>query len=97
MVVAHDDNVARIRDITNFIRNYWGVCDIPNSVGLGNIIITKPTNSPTQGHPNPRQIRLKVVTGPLFPRANNFWWVGNGFYTRSKNKATRNLTQPNSP
>ena len=30
-------------------------------------IITKPSNSPTQGQPNPIKIRLKVAFGPLFP------------------------------
>ena len=39
----------------------------------------KPTNSPTQGQPNPRKIRLKVAFGPLFPTANNFSWVGIDF------------------
>ena len=39
----------------------------------------KPTNSPTQGQPNPRKIRLKVTFGPLFPKVNSFSWVGNGF------------------
>ena len=29
-------------------------------------IIVKPTNSPTQGQPSPRKIRLKVALGPLF-------------------------------
>ena len=53
-----------------------GVSDIlPNHVGLENIyffqkyqvnIIMKPTNSPTQGQPNPRQIWVKMATGPLF-------------------------------
>ena len=38
-------------------------------------IFMKPTNSPTQGKPNPRKIRLKVAFGPLFPTANHFSWV----------------------
>ena len=37
--------------------------------------IMKPTNSPTQGQPNARKIRLKKAIGPLFPIANNFSWV----------------------
>ena len=57
--------------------------DLPNSVELENIyrvhIIAKPTNSPTQGQPNPRKVRLKVAFGPLFPTATNFSWVGIGF------------------
>ena len=39
----------------------------------------KPTNSPTQGQPNPRKIGLKVVFGPIFPTANIFSWVGIDF------------------
>ena len=56
--------------------------------------IMKPTRSPTQGQPNPRNIRLKVVFGPLFPTANNFSWIGIGLYRK---QTTRNLTQPNPP
>ena len=36
-------------------------------------IIMKPTNSPSQGQPNPRKSRLKVAFGPLFPTANCFF------------------------
>ena len=35
--------------------------------------------STTQGQPNPRNNRLKVALGPLFPTANSFSWVGIGF------------------
>ena len=36
----------------------------------------KPTNSPTQGHPNPRKIRLKAAyLGHFFSTANIFSWV----------------------
>ena len=36
----------------------------------------KPTNTPTQGQPNPRKIRLKVAFwAPLFSTANDFSWV----------------------
>ena len=42
--------------------------------------IMKPTNSPTQGHPNPRKSRLKVAFASLFPAANNFSWVGIVFF-----------------
>ena len=31
----------------------------------------KPTNSPTQGQPNPRKMRLKVAFGPLSPSQHN--------------------------
>ena len=47
-----------------FSINHWGVHDLPNNVGLENTylvnVIIKPTNSPTQGQPNPRKIRFKV-------------------------------------
>ena len=46
----------------------------------------KPTNSPTQGQPNPRKNRFKVAIGPLFPIANNFSWVGIGFIKETDNK-----------
>ena len=45
------------------------VCNLPNSLGLGKHvnIIMKPTNSPTQGQPNARKIRLKSgILGPTF-------------------------------
>ena len=38
----------------------------------------KPSNSPTQGQPNPTKKWLKVGFGPLFPIANSFSWVGIG-------------------
>ena len=44
----------------------------------------KPSNSATQGQPNPRKIRWNVAFGPLFPTA---------LY---REQTTRNLTQPNS-
>ena len=37
------------------------------------IIIMKPTNTPTQGQPNPRKIWFKVEFGPLFPTAKHFF------------------------
>ena len=54
---------------------YTELCWVGNHIN----IIMKPTNSPTQGQPNPRKIRLKVAFGPLFPTANNFSWVGIDF------------------
>ena len=39
----------------------------------------KTTNSPTQGQPNPRKMRLEVAFGPLSPTVNDFSWVGIGF------------------
>ena len=56
-------------------------------------IITKPTNPPTQGQPNPRKIRLKVAFGPPFAAATFF--RGLGFISYRKQTA-RNPTQPNS-
>ena len=59
------------RSFLRFIKFCW--------VAKHTNIIMKPTNSPTQGQPNPRKSRLKVAIGPLFPTANNFSWVGAGF------------------
>ena len=55
-----------------------------------------PTNSPTQGQPNPRKIRLKVAFGPLFPTANIFSWVGVGFMQETDYKKT-NPMSPQTP
>ena len=41
--------------------------------------IMKPTNSPTQGQPNPKNNRLKVEFGPLFPTAKQFLVGGIDF------------------
>ena len=57
-----------------------GVCDIPNYFGLENMYHyetdelsnPRPTQSKTQN-------RLKVASGPLFPTANQFLWVGIAF------------------
>ena len=46
----------------------------------------KPTNSPTQGQPNPRRNRFKVAFGPLFTTANSFSWVGIGFVQGTDDK-----------
>ena len=77
------------------------IYDIPNYVGLENIhskvnIIMKPTNSPTQGQPNPTKIRLKVAFGPLFPTEMTFRGLGLVLYRK---QTSRNLlvTQSNSP
>ena len=52
----------------------------------------KPTNSPTQGQPNPIKIMLKVALEPLFPTVNIL--RGLGFYIGNRLQTTRNLTQP---
>ena len=57
-------------------------------------VIMKPTNSPTQRQPNPRNIWLKVAFGPRFPTTNNFSWVGVGL---CRKQTTKNPTQSNSP
>ena len=69
---------------TNSTSNY-GVCDI-YKIMLGwkaytwyqvrVTIIMKPTNSPTQGQPNPRNIGLRVT---LFPTTMNFSSVRIGY------------------
>ena len=62
-----------------------GIRDAQESRGLGDVykrqvnIIVKPTDSPTQGQPNPRKIRLKVAFRSFFPTANSFLWVGIDF------------------
>ena len=48
----------------------------------------KPTNSPTQGQPNTRKKRFKVASGPLFPTAINFSWVGKDFTQGTDYKIT---------
>ena len=50
-------------------------------VGKHVSITVKPTNSPTQGQPNPTINGLKMAFGPLFPTATNniFSWAGIGF------------------
>ena len=58
-------------------------------------IIMKPTNSPTQGQPNPSKIRFKVAFEPLFPTANIFLRGLRFIFCRKL--TTRNQTQPNSP
>ena len=57
----------------------------------------KPTNSPTQGQPNPRKIRLKVAFGPLFPTAKYFFvdwdwcYIGKtGYRKPNRTKITAN-------
>ena len=57
-------------------------------------VIMKPTNSPTQGQPNPRKIGLKVAFGPLFfPQQIVLRGLGIVLYRK---QTTRNPTQPNS-
>ena len=58
-------------------------------------IIMKPTNSPTQGQPNPRKLRLKSgILGPFIPTATYFFVGWDWFYTWYRKKTTRNLTPP---
>ena len=64
---------------------------------VGNIhvnIIMKPTNSRSEGQPNPRNIRLNLTIGPLFP-PQQIVFRGLGLVLYCK-QATRNLTQPDS-
>ena len=42
-------------------------------VGKHMSIAMKPTNSQTQGQPDPTKIRSKVASGPLFPRSKYFF------------------------
>ena len=51
----------------------------------------KPSNSPTQGQPNPRKSRLKVAFGTLSRRQIVFRGLG---LVLCRKQTTRNLTQP---
>ena len=55
--------------------------------------LPNPTNSPTQGLPNPRKIRSKARFGPLYPHQIIFRGLGLVLYRK---RTTRNLTQPDS-
>ena len=58
-------------------------------------IFMKPSNSPTQGQPNPRKIRLKSgIWATFFPQQIIFRGLGLVLYRK---QTTRNLTQSNSP
>ena len=73
-----DDGKANMIRCLRFTKLCW--------VGKHINIIMKPTNSPTQGQPNRRKIRLKVAFGPLFPTLNNFSWVGIDFTKETERK-----------
>ena len=61
----------------------------------GIIIIMKPSNSPTQGQPNPRKIGFKVAFwATFFPQRIVFRGLGLVLYRK---QTTRNLTRPNYP
>ena len=51
-------------------------------------MIINPTNFPTQGQPNPRKTRLKVVFGPRFPTGDAFLWIGIGFHRGNRLQET---------
>ena len=71
------------------------VCDVPNSVALGNVnIVRKPSNSPTQGQPTKEKLGEKWHMGHFFPQQIVFRGLGLALYRK---QTTRNLTQPNSP
>ena len=62
-------------------------------VGKRTHVIVKPTNSPTQGQPNPTKISLKVAFGPLFSDLPNS--VGFGVWkTYIKYYETDELPNP---
>ena len=56
--------------------------------------VVKPTNSPTQGQPNPRINRLKVAFGALFLTELHFRGLRLILYRK---QTTRVLTQPDCP
>ena len=59
----------------------------------------KKTNYPTQGQPNPKQIKLKNGIRATFPAANNFSWVelwfntGNRLQETEPNQIFRNVCE----
>ena len=54
-----------------------------------NIIMKPPSNSPTQGQPNPRKIRLKVAFWATFSLCSKYFFVGwDWFYTGNRLQAT---------
>ena len=63
------------------------------SLGKRINIVMKPTNSPTQGQPNPRIIRLKQAFGPLFFHSKYFFFRGLRLILYRK-QTTRNTTNP---
>ena len=54
----------------------------------------KPTNSPTQGQPNPRKNRLKSGSWATFSQSKYFY-VGWDWFCKYWKQTTRNLTQAN--
>ena len=74
----------------------WGVCHLPNSVGLENIEIlwNRRTPQPKQ-QPNPRKIRLKVAFWATFSHSESIFVGWDWFYIG--NRVPENLNQPNSP
>ena len=69
-VAAREERKGKHRD------RLFGASDLPNNVGLLNMylenIIMKPTNSPTQGQPNPRKIKV-AFWATFFPTAKYFF------------------------
>ena len=93
-------SVASIARTTECVGQY-GVCDLPNYVGLENTknFVMKPRNSPTQGKPNPSKIRLKVGFGPLFPLLRMFFFgVEIDFiHGTDHNKTNETILSANAP
>ena len=50
--------------------------------------IMEPTNSPTQGQPNPRKMRLKVAFGATFSHSEQFLVGWDWFYIGSRLQET---------
>ena len=69
------DGIIRVLAITVFAIYHTTLCWVAKHIN----IIMKPSNSPTQGQPNPRKKRLNLACGPLFPTAIFFSWVGIDF------------------
>ena len=95
-----DGSVPRVhkRAIKYTTRIQQGVCDLPYSVGLENMyqvnVIMQPTNSPTQGQPNPGKFGLKWHLIHFFPQQLFFRGLGLVLYGK---QTTRNPTHPDYP
>ena len=91
--------IKSINQPTNQPTEQQGVYDLPKFCWVAKhtlvTIIMKPTNSPTQGQPNPSEkLPQKWHLGHFFPQQIFFRGLGLILYRK---QITRNLTQSNSP
>ena len=87
VTIGPTEGGVSIRDVLRSTKFCW--------IGKHVNIVMKPTNSPTQGQPNPRKNRLKVAFGAtFFPQQIIFRGLG---LVLCRKQTARNLTQSNSP